>query len=92
VAAHDNTPAPRRLLEAYHGTRKNGATGVDGQTWDAYGRDLEGNLRPLLDRAKSGRHTAPPVERVHIPKAGSPDQTRPIGIPTLEDPVRLRSG
>jgi len=79
------------LTQAYHRTRKNGATGVDGQTWHAYGQDLEANLRSLLDRAKSGRYTAPPVKRVHIPKAGSPTQTRPIGIPTLEDKVLQRA-
>jgi RNA-directed DNA polymerase len=79
------------LLEAYHRTRKNGATGVDGRTWDEYGENLEDNLLSLLDRAKSGRYTAPPVKRVHIPKAGSPEQTRPIGIPTLEDKVLQRA-
>jgi RNA-directed DNA polymerase len=79
------------LLEAYHRTRKNGATGVDGQTWHAYGKNLETNLQSLLDRAKSGRYTAPPVKRVHIPKAGSPTQKRPIGIPTLEDKVLQRA-
>src|ERR1700751_725450 len=30
---------------------------------------------------------APPVRRVHIPKAGDGSQTRPIGIPTFEDKV-----
>lgn len=79
------------LLEAYHRTRKNGATGVDGQTWHEYGQNLEANLQSLLERAKSGRYTAPPVKRVHIPKAGSPTQTRPIGIPTLEDKVLQRA-
>ena len=79
------------LLQAYHRTRKNGATGVDGQTWHEYGENLEANLQSLLDRAKSGRYRAPPVNRVHIPKAGSPTQTRPIGIPTLEDKVLQRA-
>ncbi|HEY8747998.1 MAG TPA: reverse transcriptase domain-containing protein [Tepidisphaeraceae bacterium] len=79
------------LLQAYHRTRKNGATGVDGQTWHEYGENLDANLQSLLDRAKSGRYTAPPVKRVHIPKAGSPTQTRPIGIPTLEDKVLQRA-
>jgi RNA-directed DNA polymerase len=79
------------LLAAYHRTRKNGATGVDGQTWHQYGENLEANLQSLLDRAKSGRYRAPPVKRVHIPKAGSPTQTRPIGIPTLEDKVLQRA-
>jgi RNA-directed DNA polymerase len=79
------------LQEAYRRTRKDGATGVDGVTAAEYERDLEANLRSLLDRAKSGRYYAPPVRRVHIPKAGSPTQTRPIGIPTLEDKVLQRA-
>jgi RNA-directed DNA polymerase len=80
------------LTGAYHRTRKTGATGVDGQTWHEYGQDLEANLRSLLERAKSGRYTAPPVKRAYIPKAGSPTQKRPIGIPTLEDKVLQRAG
>jgi len=79
------------LSEAYRRTRKDGAAGVDGQTAADYEQDLEGNLRSLLERAKSGRYSAPPVRRVHIPKAGSPGQTRPIGIPTLEDKVLQRA-
>jgi group II intron reverse transcriptase/maturase len=79
------------LLEAYRRTRKDGAVGVDGQTAADYEQDLEGNLRSLLERAKSGSYFAPPVRRVHIPKAGSPEQTRPIGIPTLEDKVLQRA-
>ena len=79
------------LLEAYHRTRKNGATGVDGQTWQEYGENLQSNLQSLLNRAKSGLYRAPPVRRVHIPKAGSTTQTRPIGIPTLEDKVLQRA-
>ena len=79
------------LTEAYHRTRKSGAAGVDGQTWHDYGQDLEGNLRSLLERARSGLYKAPPVRRVHIPKAGSPTQSRPIGIPTLEDKVLQRA-
>jgi group II intron reverse transcriptase/maturase len=79
------------LHEAYRRTRKDGAVGIDGQTSADYERDLAGNLRSLLDRAKSGRYFAPPVRRVHIPKAGSSTETRPIGIPTLEDKVLQRA-
>jgi group II intron reverse transcriptase/maturase len=53
--------------------------------------DLEGNLQSLLDRAKSGTYYAPPVRRVHIPKAGSATETRPLGIPTFEDKVLQRA-
>lgn len=79
------------LSEAYHRTRKNGARGVDGQSWHEYGENLEANLQSLLDRAKSGTYQAPPVKRVYIPKAGDPTQQRPIGIPTLEDKVLQRA-
>jgi RNA-directed DNA polymerase len=79
------------LLEAYRLTRKDGAVGVDGQTGDAYAANLMGNLQSLLDRAKSGTYQAPPVRRVHIPKAGSPGETRPLGIPTFEDKVLQRA-
>ena len=79
------------LHEAWHLTRKDGAAGVDGQTAADYERDLEANLRSLLDRAKSGTYRAPPVRRVHIPKGGSATETRPIGIPTLEDKVLQRA-
>jgi group II intron reverse transcriptase/maturase len=78
------------LREAYARTRKDGAVGVDGVTAAEYEQDLEGNLQRLLDRAKSGTYRAPPVRRVHIPK-GSGNETRPIGIPTLEDKVLQRA-
>jgi len=79
------------MREAWRLTRKDGAAGVDGQRAADSERDLEGNLRSLLDRAKSGTYQAPPVRRVHIPKGGSATETRPIGIPTLEDKVLQRA-
>ena len=79
------------LHEAYRRTRKDGAVGVDGQTASDYEQSLGSNLQSLLDRAKSGRYQAPPVRRVHIPKGGSTTETRPIGIPTLEDKILQRA-
>jgi len=79
------------LKEAYRRTRKDGAVGVDGVTAEEYEQDLEGNLQSLLDRAKSGTYKAPPVRRVHIPKGGSTTETRPLGIPTLEDKLLQRA-
>jgi len=79
------------LREAYRRTRKDGATGIDWQTAEEYARNLDENLRSLLERAKSGSYVAPPVRRVHIPKSGDGSQTRPIGIPTFEDKVLQRA-
>jgi group II intron reverse transcriptase/maturase len=78
------------LRAAYERTRKDGATGVDGQSAQEYAANLEENLQSLLDRAKSGTYQAPPVRRVHIPK-GDGARTRPIGIPTFEDKVLQRA-
>jgi RNA-directed DNA polymerase len=78
------------LIEAYTRTRSDAAPGVDGQTAADYGLDLIANLESLRDRAKSGTYRAPPVRRVRIPK-GSGTETRPLGIPTLEDKVLQRA-
>ena len=78
------------LRTAFYRTRRDGAPGVDGQTARDYEEHLDENLQSLLDRAQSGAYRAPPVRRVHIPK-GTGTETRPIGIPTLEDKVLQRA-
>jgi RNA-directed DNA polymerase len=78
------------MFEAFRRTRKDGATGVDGQTAEDYLKDLPGNLQSLMDRAKSGTYRAPPVRRAHILKGTGPE-TRPLGIPTFEDKVLQRA-
>ena len=91
--AFTNLAPHRHRMDAHSPchTRKDGAVGVDGQTADEYEVNLEANLQNLLDRAKSGTYVAPPVRRVHIPKAGSPNETRPLGIPTYEDKILQRA-
>jgi RNA-directed DNA polymerase len=77
------------LHEAYRRTRKDGATGIDGQCGREDAEGLEQRLESLLERAKTGRYRAPPVRRVHIPKGKG--ETRPLGIPTFEDKVLQRA-
>ena len=77
------------MRKAYKLTRKDGATGIDGVTADAYEANLEANLMDLLDRIKSGRYKALPVRRTYIPKADG--SQRPLGIPTFEDKVAQRA-
>jgi group II intron reverse transcriptase/maturase len=78
------------LREAYKRTRKDGATGVDGQTALDYSMNLEANLQSLLDRAKAGEpYKAPPVRRTFIPKGDG--TLRPLGIPTFEDKLLQRA-
>ena len=77
------------MYEAYRRTRKDGAAGVDGVTAEEYEKDLDENLRSLLERFKSGSYIAPPVKRKYIPKGEG--RFRPIGIPTLEDKILQRA-
>ncbi len=78
-----------RLREAYFGVRRSSAAGVDGETWQAYGHDLERNLADLSARLRRGAYRAKPVRRVHIPKGDG--QQRPLGIPSLEDKIVQRA-
>ena len=77
------------LKEAFRGTRKQAAPGVDGVTADEYARDLDANLRDLHQRMRSGKYRALPVRRGWMPKDGGDD--RPIGITALDDKVAQRA-
>ena len=50
------------LQEAYGKLKKSSSPGTDGVTVEAYGQNLTENLNTLLDRAKSGRYKAPPID------------------------------
>jgi RNA-directed DNA polymerase len=78
-----------RLAAAYRAINPRAAAGVDGETWAAYGQDLEGNLTGLHERLQSGRYRAKPTRRVYIPKADG--GLRPLGIAALEDKILQRA-
>ena len=78
-----------RLRDSYRALRPKAAPGVDGVTWEDYGRDLEQSLLDLHGRLHRGAYRAKPSRRVHIPK---PDgSTRPLGIAALEDKIVQRA-
>jgi RNA-directed DNA polymerase len=78
-----------RLREAYLSLKRGAAPGVDGETWRAYGENLEGNLADLSERLKRGAYRAKPVRRVYIPKGDG--RERPIGVTTVEDKIVQRA-
>jgi group II intron reverse transcriptase/maturase len=71
------------LNEAYQNLNKKSASGVDGVTYQEYGRNLEQNLINLETKLKNKRYFAQSVRRVMIPKGNGKE--RPLGIPVLED-------
>jgi group II intron reverse transcriptase/maturase len=74
------------LYESFHALKRNAAPGVDGVTVGEYEKNLEGNLRSLLERLIGKRYRAQPVRRRYIEKPGS-SKLRPLGIPSLEDKI-----
>jgi group II intron reverse transcriptase/maturase len=73
------------LKAAYYQLKKKAAAGVDGETWQHYGQELEANLQNLSERLGRGAYRAAPVRRVYIPKADG--RQRGLGIPALEDKI-----
>ena len=73
------------LRDSYHSLKKRAAPGVDGVTWEEYGRDLEARLSDLHRRIHRGAYRAQPSQRVWIPKADG--RQRPLGVAALEDKV-----
>ncbi len=77
----------RQVLEAYKAVRSNrGAPGVDGQTLEAFDKDLKGNLYKIWNRMSSGSYFPPPVRAVTIPKKNGGGE-RILGVPTVSDRI-----
>jgi RNA-directed DNA polymerase len=71
------------LRECFFQLRKDAAPGVDGVTFQEYEKNLDENLRSLVQRLMNQSYRARLVRRKYIPKGNG--KLRPLGIPTLED-------
>lgn len=72
------------LRQCHQELKSRKAPGVDGVTKAEYEKNLEENLKLLVERMKRQAYKPQPVRRVNIPKEGS-HKTRPLGIPAYED-------
>ena len=72
------------LAECYQELKRNKACGIDGETVEAYGKNLKERLSQLVGLMKSKQYRPKPVKRVYIPKAGK-NEKRGLGIPSVED-------
>ncbi len=78
---------PKQIIwEAWKRVAANkGAPGVDKESIDVYRNRLRRNLYTLWNRMSSGSYLPQPVRQVLIPKGDG--QSRPLGIPTVNDRV-----
>src|SRR5260370_14806150 len=77
----------RLVWEAYERVKRNkGAAGVDGQSIEAFEKDLKDNLYKIWNRMLCGTYFPPPVRAVEIPKPHG-GGTRTLGVPTVADRI-----
>src|ERR1700740_48410 len=78
---------PKHVVwEAYQRVKANrGAAGVDGESLEAFEKDLKGNLYKVWNRMSSGSYFPPAVRAVPIPKKNGGQ--RILGVPTVADRV-----
>jgi RNA-directed DNA polymerase len=79
----------RKNLEiAWERVRANqGSGGVDGESIEAFGEQLEERLGRLDVELRNQTYQPQPVKQARIPKAGKPGEHRTLGIPTIYDRV-----
>ena len=71
------------LLDCWRHIRKDAAYGVDEVSAREYEKDLQENIRDLVERLKRGSYRAKLVRRKYIPKGEG--KMRLFGIPAIED-------
>lgn len=79
---HVNEESLKTIFNKLDGKK---AVGIDGVKKDDYGKDLDENLKDLLERMKRMAYRPAPVKETLIPKDGQPGKFRPLGISIFED-------
>lgn len=75
------------LRECFNELDGKKAVGADGIDKEKYGENLEENLRNLMANMKRMAYRPGAVRQVLIPKAGKPNEKRPLGISNFEDKI-----
>jgi group II intron reverse transcriptase/maturase len=77
-----------KLLEGWIAVKRNrGTSGIDGQTTEDFNNKLHEEISQLKTELQTWQYQPKPVRRVEIPKPGSKNDKRNLGIPTVRDRV-----
>ncbi len=78
------------LIQCHNEMSAKKASGVDNTTKEMYAKNLEENVKDLINRMKRQAYKPQPAKRVNIPKPGT-DKKRPLGISSYEDKLVQRA-
>ena len=73
------------LKDCYNNLDRNKAVGIDKVSWQEYNRDLDDNLKKLVQKLKNKSFRPLPAKRVYIPKGNG--ELRPLGISSIENKI-----
>lgn len=79
------------LLACFHELDGKKALGIDGVDKVSYEKNLNNNLRDLMDRMRRMAYVPGAVRQVLIPKDGDVNATRSLGISNFEDKIVQRA-
>ena len=75
------------LKECFYMLDGRKAVGIDGISKDEYAKNLDENIRDLVERMKRMAYRPGPIKQVLIPKEGRPGASRPLAISNFEDKI-----
>ena len=73
------------LKDCYFKLDRNKAVGIDKVSWQEYKKDLDNNLKNLVEKLKKKKFKPLPARRVYIPKGNG--ELRPLGISAIENKI-----
>ena len=80
---------PEYLKENWRQMNKAAVGGIDGETIEQFGSNLEERIEGIVAKLKSGNYRVPLIRRVDIPKGKG--KSRPLSITTVEDRLVQRA-
>ncbi len=84
----DKVYSMKNLRSGWEKVKRNkGSAGIDNETTKHFEKKLERNLEQIHTALKTSSYHPQSIKRVWIPKPGTRNEKRPLGIPTVRDRI-----